>query len=200
MPTTAPANRERLAKLMDDRRRELRLNWQQVSELGGIPIKTLHAVRTGTRAIRDTTQSAIEDGLRWERGSVEVILGGGDPAPLRQAVTAVPLRPLVLTPPGPDDPLPPPPPGFLAESALARARPYAEAIWRQAAALRRSGMPDPSGAEMFGEGAEDAATWDDYRRRGLPLDQAAWYFGALVAYSSPSGERGRGTGLARGHP
>ena len=199
MPPTAPANRERLAEFMEERRSELRLRWQDVADAGGISIRALQAVRHGTSEIRPLTRAGIEAGLQWAHGSLQMIEEGRDPVPLPSTAPPAP-RPLVLTPPGPGDPLPAPPPGFLDEAGIARARPYAEAIWQQAAALRHSGTADPGGAQMFGEGAEDAATWDDYRRRGLPLDRRAWFFGALIAHSSPSEDRGRGTGLARSHP
>ena len=186
MPTTAPAHRERLAKLMDDRRKELRLNWQQVSESGGIPIKTLHAVRTGSRDIRDTTQAAIEDGLRWERGSVQAILDGGDPAP---AVTTQPPRPAT----------PVPPPGFLDPAGVSRVEPYFDRIWLRIRDLALRGVEDPTGAELFGD-SDDAADWDSYRRRGLPVERRVWLLAGLQAYDPAAGERERGTGLARGHP
>ena len=189
----SPEARERLASLMDDRRLELGLRWRDVAEAGGISYEALRDVRNGTGGIRRLTEHAIETGLQWERGSVARILAGGelDPQPQRRPA------PLTLAPPAPDDlddPLPPPPPNFLDEVAIAKARPVAGAIWQQATALRRAGADDPPGSAMFGEGTRDGATWDDFRRRGLPLGDRAWYFGALIAHTSAAGERGRGAG------
>jgi hypothetical protein len=47
---------------------------------------------------------------------------------------------------------------------------YAEPIWEQLYDLARAGNLDPTGADLFGEGTDDARTWDDPRlRRLLPL-------------------------------
>lgn len=78
MPTTQEA-RSRLAALMEERRTQLRMRWQDVAEAGRVSLKAIHAARTGTAAIRPLTQRGIEDGLRWAPGSVEDILAGGEP-------------------------------------------------------------------------------------------------------------------------
>ena len=80
--TTQPSARARLAGLMDERRLELRLTWQDVAERGGISLRALANARTGDAEIRPLTQAGIEGGLQWERGSVARILAGGDPLPL----------------------------------------------------------------------------------------------------------------------
>jgi hypothetical protein len=80
MPLT-PEARQRLAGAMDARRRELRLRWQDVAKAGGISLKTLHSVRTGSSGIAALTERGIEDGLQWAGGSVRAIAAGGDPAP-----------------------------------------------------------------------------------------------------------------------
>ena len=47
---------------------------------------------------------------------------------------------------------------------------YAEAIWERLYDLAAGGNSDPAGADLFGEGTDDARTWDDPRlRRILPL-------------------------------
>jgi hypothetical protein len=78
MPIT-PETRERLAALMDERRRDLRLRWQDVAETAGVSLKTLHSARMGSGDISGLTKAAIENGLRWEHGSVDLILQGGEP-------------------------------------------------------------------------------------------------------------------------
>jgi hypothetical protein len=88
----APEARQRLARLMDERRRELRLRWQDVAEAGGISLKTLHNVRVGGDGIAPLTERGIETGLRWETGSIGAVLAGGDP---------VPAPPLVIVPDSP---------------------------------------------------------------------------------------------------
>jgi hypothetical protein len=48
--------------------------------------------------------------------------------------------------------------------------PYAEAIWQRLHELASAGNPDPAGADLFGEGTDDARAWDDLRlRQLLPL-------------------------------
>jgi hypothetical protein len=78
----APEARQRLARLMDERRRELRLRWQDVAETGGISLKTLHSVRAGGAGIAPLTESGIEIGLQWEAGSIGLIFDGGEPVPI----------------------------------------------------------------------------------------------------------------------
>ncbi len=89
MPTD-PEARRRLGELMDQRRLELGLRWQDVAEAGGVSLKALHSARTGNASIRPLTQQAIENGLRWEHGSIQCVMDDGDPIPLR-AVTGVEL-------------------------------------------------------------------------------------------------------------
>lgn len=71
--------RQRLARLMDERRLDLELTWNDVAERAGITREGLRRTRTGTGRIRSLTKRGIERALRWERGSVDTILGGGDP-------------------------------------------------------------------------------------------------------------------------
>ena len=73
--------RARLARLMNDRRVELGLRWTDVSAAGGLSAETLRAVRRDIGPLRDLTKVAIDKGLRWEQGSVQRILDGGDPRP-----------------------------------------------------------------------------------------------------------------------
>jgi len=84
MPET-PAARQRLAEQMDARRLELGMRWQDVAAEAGVSLKTLYSVRTGEGGVTGLTQGKVEKGLRWGPGSVESILGGGDPVPLPQA-------------------------------------------------------------------------------------------------------------------
>ena len=77
-------SRRRLSDLMEQRRLELGLRWKQVAEAGGISYESIRAIRSGTADMRSLTRHGIETGLRWEAGSVERILAGGDPAPLTE--------------------------------------------------------------------------------------------------------------------
>ena len=80
--TNAPDARARLADLMDQRRRDLRLTWDQVASRAGIHRETLRQIRSGTSdTIRPLSRAGLEDALEWERGSIETTLCGGVPAP-----------------------------------------------------------------------------------------------------------------------
>lgn len=74
--------RARLAELMDQRRRDLRLTWDQVASQAGIHRETLRQIRAGGGSIRPLSATGIEDALQWHRGSVDAILAGGDPTTL----------------------------------------------------------------------------------------------------------------------
>jgi hypothetical protein len=79
MPTVRN-DRARLAALMNERRVDLGLRWADVAALGGISAETLRAVRRDPGPLRDLTKAGIENGLQWQRGSVDRILAGGEPA------------------------------------------------------------------------------------------------------------------------
>lgn len=74
--------RVRLDALMEERRIELGLRWRDLVERGGPTYETFRAIRHGTGEIRPLTKRAIEASLQWAYGSVDAILGGGDPEPL----------------------------------------------------------------------------------------------------------------------
>src|SRR5579859_6950920 len=76
-----PPGRERLAALMEERRMELGLTWEQVADAAGIRYETLRAVRNRDGSIRPLTRRAIATALRWSPGSVDLILAGADPEP-----------------------------------------------------------------------------------------------------------------------
>ena len=71
----------RLSDLIEQRRLELGLRWKQVAKAGGISYESIRAIRSGTADMRSLTGHGIETGLRWEPGSVERILAGGEPGP-----------------------------------------------------------------------------------------------------------------------
>jgi transcriptional regulator with XRE-family HTH domain len=72
--------RERLTRLMDERRGELGLTLAEVAECAGLTAEGLRNLRTGkSRTIRVKSKAGIERALRWDRGSVDAILSGGAP-------------------------------------------------------------------------------------------------------------------------
>ena len=84
-PLQGEAPRRRLARLMDERRDELELLWNDVAKLAGLTREGLRTVRVGNRNIKPETRRGIERALQWERGSVRAILSGGEPTPLESA-------------------------------------------------------------------------------------------------------------------
>lgn len=76
---------------MDERRAELRRTWDEIAKRGRISYRTIQNVRIGRwTTMANTTRWGLEDGLDWTRGSVDVILAGGDPTPIEQAERLVP--------------------------------------------------------------------------------------------------------------
>lgn len=70
---------ERLGRLMNERRLDLTLKWQQIAQRAGITVTTLGAVRKGRNAPTADTKHGLERALQWASGSVDAILAGGDP-------------------------------------------------------------------------------------------------------------------------
>lgn len=74
--------RKRLADVMNQRRRQLRMQWIDVAERAGMGVQNLLRIRTGQIGISEKAADGIDDALGWEPGSVEKILNGGKPTPL----------------------------------------------------------------------------------------------------------------------
>jgi DNA-binding XRE family transcriptional regulator len=74
--------RKTLGDLMEERREDLRLYWEDVAKAAGVTDQTLRDIRSGKSNPRALTRRGIEAALRWERGSIDAILAGGDPTPL----------------------------------------------------------------------------------------------------------------------
>jgi hypothetical protein len=88
-PLAQSEARKRLAQIMDARRLELGLTWQDVAEQGDVSLRALSNARAGDNEIRALTRAGIEKGLRWPQGTVTVILAGGEPAPHREHLPAM---------------------------------------------------------------------------------------------------------------
>jgi hypothetical protein len=173
----APEARLRLARQMDERRRDLRLRWQDVAKAGGISLKTLHSVRTGDAGIAPLTESGIEDGLRWEPGSVAAILDGGSAVPRDDRVPAEP------------------PEGWLTASEVSSARRFADPIFQRLIDLIAAGVKSPSGAEMFSRDPRgvDAQAWDLYAESLSELERV-WLIADAKARQAAHGRQSE-TGL-----
>lgn len=74
--------RRRLGRVMEERRAQLGLYVREVADAAGITAEGYRRVRDGSAPIRPTTKSGIERALRWAFGSMDAVLGGGEPTPL----------------------------------------------------------------------------------------------------------------------
>lgn len=90
------SNRQRLARLMDERRQDLRLTWEVVAQRAGMSREGLRRTREGERAMRVLTKRGIEDALYWAPGSVDAVLDGGEPTPIPRTVTGQASAPLTF--------------------------------------------------------------------------------------------------------
>lgn len=78
---------QRLDRLMDARRLDLDMNWDDLALTAKISVATLRAIRRGDTDPRPITKRRIEDALRWAHGSFAAVVAGGDPTPLKQQDT-----------------------------------------------------------------------------------------------------------------
>lgn len=76
------SHHERLDAALDARRLDLDLSWKELAVVAKTSEPTLRAFRSGMRRPTGRIQRRIEDALRWEHGSIDAILEGGDPTPV----------------------------------------------------------------------------------------------------------------------
>ncbi|MGH3388629.1 MAG: helix-turn-helix domain-containing protein [Actinomadura sp.] len=81
-PSPAETPRERLARLLDERRADLGLHWIEVAELAGLTREGLRKIRNGTRLIQTESKLGLERALRLKRGSINEAMAGGDLTPV----------------------------------------------------------------------------------------------------------------------
>lgn len=168
--TTQPEARQRLAALMDERRLDLRLTWQEVAERGSVSLRALANARTGDSEIRPLTQRGIEAGLHWTPGSVAEILAGSAPTP-REALGARTGIPVIDQ-----------------ASEAEQVAPYMRQVQDEIDRARRQ-YGDPDGEQIFGPGQE-ANTWDrgDFSEDVKIALLATFRLFAFKARSSESGD------------
>ncbi|MEV8245001.1 helix-turn-helix transcriptional regulator [Streptomyces rochei] len=70
---------ELLDAAMNERRLQLRMNWQQVAETAGISYTALRAIRRGDYRPTELTSHRLDDALQWEPGSVQAVMRGEPP-------------------------------------------------------------------------------------------------------------------------
>jgi len=83
------ASRERLGTAVAARRRHLGMSVPEAARRSGLDRETWRHLEAGTRTLRSYNHSRVERALNWAPGSVEAILGGGDPT-VTDATTADP--------------------------------------------------------------------------------------------------------------
>lgn len=85
------ADWERVARAVVRRREDLGLSQSDLAHDGGVSIDRVSAIERATStSYRSATLRAIERGLQWERGSIDVILAGGEPAEAQRRPTRSP--------------------------------------------------------------------------------------------------------------
>lgn len=75
--------RQRLTLLIEERADELGMTWNELAEKAGLTKEGLRGVRFGSGKMRRLTKRGLEDALRWESGSVDRVLEGGEPESVR---------------------------------------------------------------------------------------------------------------------
>jgi hypothetical protein len=84
--------RDKLRKLVIDRRRERQLSVSAAARAAQISRGTWIALESGTRETEDYNYAGIERALQWQPGSIDDILDGGDPTPIKSEQTPNTLR------------------------------------------------------------------------------------------------------------
>lgn len=79
MPISAD-QRERLNRLMNERRLELGITWREVAARSGRSYEALRQLRTGPGGVGELASVQYSRALEWEPYSIRDVLAGGDPA------------------------------------------------------------------------------------------------------------------------
>lgn len=186
MAPRAPAPLERLARLMEERTRELDMTWQDVAAAGGPAVRTLNNIRNGRSVPDHATRPKLDAALRWQPGSVRAILDGGDPVPL-------------------DGPAPQPAGDWRPEALgagysvteIARAQKLKDDILRWFGARPAGVPPDQAGDFLFPDDARSAAAWDaGWAASGedpaVRAEQVAWVVALADVRRAGAGRGSRG--------
>lgn len=92
MTRTDEASRERLAAAMDQRRIELRLQWEEVASRAGISTAHLRKFRRGGAELGALARAQLEEALQWAPSSLLLVEAGQDPILLPSATSARPAE------------------------------------------------------------------------------------------------------------
>jgi hypothetical protein len=99
-------NRLRLGHLVLARRKELGLSIREAARRAGVMRPTWTGLEQGVRRTADYNFAAMERTLSWGPGSIESVLGGGDPAVLAVTLASQVARSDAAVGRGEDDPAP----------------------------------------------------------------------------------------------
>jgi hypothetical protein len=199
--TAPPPAWQRLGHLLEGRRRELGHTYRTTFEAAsGVNRRLAADIETAAPKRINTfmpgTMSLIAKGYQVTEESILAVLRGE----ADQLAPAVPPAPVPAVPAGPPGRLPP----VDDASWIAAARPYHDKINKRLIALAAQGARDPSGrrpddegwipsgAQMFGEGTEDAQTWDG-PAAVLPRDDRMWLIAGIQRSAAARAARS-GTG------
>lgn len=80
---------EKLDAALNERRLDLRMEWNEVAAALGISPRSLLDIRRGRSGPRELTARAMDDWLGWAPGSVRQVLAGGDPTPRRETADQI---------------------------------------------------------------------------------------------------------------
>jgi hypothetical protein len=201
----------RLGRLLQERReRELDPAWYNrdaFAAAAGVNLRLAQEIELNRREniTPVTLRDIVAPGYQVTFESVEAVRDEVPGADLEAAPGSPPRRARPATAvPGPGaSRIPASPPGFISDEMKQAALPFAEQIWKNLLGLASGhvpapgddGIPDPGGAELFGDGP-DAEDWDRYARRGLPLVDRMWLVAVLRASEAAAHDRQAGTGLA----
>ena len=167
---TAPPHRWKLlGELLTDRRKDLGYTYRapRFDKASGINQRMAadieKAAKTRIDHFTDATLRKVARGYQVTYASMLAVLRGD----ADQLEPAAPAALLHLPAPGPADP-----PGW-APGRIADDRPWFNEINERRVELAARGIAYPSGADMFGEGTEDAQVWDGPGAR-LPVGDRVW--------------------------
>lgn len=65
-----------LAEVMNERRVELRMKWDEIASEAGITSAYLRKIRTGEVRASDLTTARLEDVLKWPQGTIDALESG----------------------------------------------------------------------------------------------------------------------------
>jgi hypothetical protein len=173
---------DRLAEFTRERRVDLGMTQEDVRAAGGPSTATMRLIEGALQSgYQPSTLRDLEKVLRWERGSVNAILSGGDPVPAGPALAPA-TRPTGVR--------------VIDEAATdAELAPFIWQIEREVEEAERRYGPDPAGEQIFGPGdaanAWNSPIWD----RDTTIRMLATF--RLFAFQNRGGQAGSKTGLSR---